>query len=375
MTFEKVEKIFEIIKENEFLNIPFYFNELSKHINDIDFDQKEILKKDTKYLRSIYFCVLDIKKSKNLIEFLSQDEQNVFSFHMALVRTSSELLNLNNSVIDLEELLSLLVSNVSIKQIKNPGETLFFALGFVLGAAIKRGVNTTHYFEGLFSEQKNVAFKINNKKFFTGCCQGIQTHSTSLILNDTYIEDLSERYQNWASASKIIFLNLFKFIAPSKIEYIVYKEENLEVLNKLYSICQNSQTYKKFNIIEFFKDKSTINVVEPSNNNQLIENKKYEKLALSSNTIPLVLNENNIELLKALDYKENELSELKNRLLVYQSVFDDIKDYVPLIKSDMSKFDLFLKFDKTIEEANKKIINLKIIQKEQDIIKKIKDLL
>lgn len=355
-----IATIYKEMENRQNLNLPVYLGYLQEHINSPSFSLMEILSKDNKYLRALAIAAFDVKKPKMLFELITKDSQmTIFTSHMALIKCSAELLNNNNSNQDLEVLIEHVIDAVRLTKVKEPGTTLSFAFGFVLGTAIKRGVNVKSFFNKLDS-----SFIQDNDLLFYGFNSGLMPESTLLVLNENYLINLSERYDNWEDRSRILSLSIFKSIPIDKFSAISINESNLKVLE--YFSGRNSG-YDKF-LSEYQKRIHTFSLQK--------ENVKAKQNIVSvvqtNDSNPTV---NNPEVNSIIQKQEQEINSLTNELSLYKSVFKQFEILFPDLQKTLqtSDNDLLSKIQDLVTSQKDNIKNLQNYYEEGERQKAIKD--
>lgn len=369
-----IATIYKEMESKDSLNLAVYLGYLQEHINSPAFSLDEIVNKDKKFLRALACAAMDIKKPKMFFNLITTDSQmKVFTSHMALIKCSAELLNLSNSIEDLEVLLENVIDGVRHAKVTTPGTTLSFAFGFVLGTGIKRGVNVTSFFKKLDSK-----FIVDNDKLFNGLFAALKTESTILVLNNKYITDITERYDNWEERSRILSLRIFKYISIDKFSGVSVNEYNVKVLDYFSGRGTSYNTFlsdyhKKINFFNVSQqtDNTKQNSVETSYDNNKINNSQNSV----KNTV-INQNENN-SLKKTVQKQEQTIFSLQNEISLYKSLLTQFNPLFPdlekILKISSNDQDLLIKIYDLVNEQKTNITNLKNYFEEGEKQKAIKD--
>lgn len=355
-----IETIYQEMENRQNLNLSVYLGYLQEHINSPSFSVIETLGKDSKYLRALSIAALDVKKPKMLFELITKDSKiPIFTAHMALIKCSAELLNNNNSNQDLEILIENVIDAVRFIKVSNTGTTLSFAFGFVLGTAIKRGINVKSFFNKLDS-----SFIQNNDLLFHGFHSGLMPESTLLVLNENYLINLSERYNNWEERSRILSLSIFKSIPMDKFSAISVNANNLNVLE--YFSGRNP-VYDNF-LNEFQKKIHTFSL-------------QKEHTKTKQSIIPVVQENdsnatgNNQALNSIIQKQEQEINSLNHELELYKSVFKQFEILFPDLQKTLQTSDnnLLGKIQDLVNNQKDNIKNLQNYYEEGEKQKAIKE--
>lgn len=355
-----IATIYQEMESRNNLNLSVYLGYLQEHINSDSFNIEEVLNKDKKYLRALYCAAVDIKKSKNIASFICNDRHMpVFSAHMALIKCSSELLNINNSNQVLETMLENLVLGVRHSKITDPGTTLSFAFGFVLGTAIKRGIDTRNFFNKLDS-----SFIVDNDKLFQGFNSGLQEHSTCLVLNEQYLEDITDRYDNWEDRSRILSLSIFKAISVEKISGVSLNENNLNILEYFSGRTSSYNTF-----LTHYKNKLETVLLQR-------KTERAKQNVVQVQEIDLSKDDENVQLRKTVHNQQQEIVSLNTELSLYKSVFKQFQTLFPDLKETLegsNSQDLLGKIQQLVSEQQSNVKNLQSYFEEGEKQKAIKD--
>lgn len=355
-----IATVYKEMESRNNLNLSVYLGYLQEHINSSSFDLNEVLSKDKKYMRALACAALNIKKSHAFYSLITTDRHMpVFTSHMALIKTSAELLNLSNSNEDLEKLLEHVIEGVRQSRFDDPGTTLSFAFGYVLGTAIKRGVNVKSFFNKLDSK-----FIVDNDKLFYGFTEGLQTDKFSLVSSEQYINDISERYDNWEDRSRILSLSIFKAISVEQFNGVTLNEDNLKVLEYFSG---RSQSYNNF-LKEYQNKLHSLHLQKQS------ERAKQNVVEVAKN--PSSIDEQN-DLKKTVAKQQEEIVSLNNQLQLYQSVFKQFETLFPdlekTLQSSDSNKELLTKIQNLVTEQQNNVKNLQSYFEEGEKQKAIKE--
>lgn len=355
-----ISTIYQEMENRNNLHLPIYLSYLQEHVNSPSFSLDEVLGQEKKYLRALACAAFDVKKPELFFKLITQDSHmKVFTSHMVLIKCSAELLNVSNSNEDLERLLEQVIYGILNARLNEPGTTLSFAIGFVLGTAIKRGVNIKSFFNRL-----NSTFITDNNKLFNGLHYGLSNSNTILVLNEQYLVDLTNRYDNWDDRSRILSLSIFKAIPVEKIDIINMNENNLKVL-EYFSGRNNS--YDKF-LSNYIKN---INNLHLQKEEKLPKQVFVEPLPSINQNTTVPENDNNSH------NPEQQIVSLQTELALYKSIFKQFETLFPDLEKTLqmsgNNQDLLNKINSLIGEQKNNIKNLQHYYEESEKQKAIKD--
>lgn len=358
-----IATIYREMESRNTLNLAVYLGYLQEHTNSSAFDFNEVLSKESKYLRALACASLSIKNPRAFFSLITGDRHMpVFTSHMVLIKCSAELLNLSNSNDDLEKLLDHTIEAVRQSRFSDPGTTLSFAFGFVLGTAIKRGINVKSFFNKLDSK-----FIVSNDKLFSGFTSGLNKEHLSLVSSDQYVTDISDRYDNWEDRSRILSLSIFKAIPTEEFNGVTLNEENLKVLEYFSG---RSQSYNNF-LKDYQNKLHTIHLQKQS------EKAKQNVVEVAKNPSSLEKIDEQNDLKKTVAKQQEEISALNNQLQLYQSVFKQFETLFPdlqkTLQSSDSNKELLQKIQGLVNEQQNNVKNLQSYYEEGEKQKAIKE--
>lgn len=361
-----ITTIYQEMENRNNLNLVVYLGYLSEHVNSSQFNLNEILTKDSKYVRALGCAALSVTKPESFFTLITKDpHMPVFTSHMALIKLSSELLNQNNSLEDLNKLMISIIDGVRQCRFEDPGTTLSFAFGFVLGTAIKRGIVVKNFFDKL-----DARFIVDNTKLFNGFSAGLNTDNTCLVLHTTYLNDLTERYSNWEDRSKIISLSMFKAISMEKLSGVALVEDNLKVLEYFSG---RTATYNNF--LKEYQDKLHAvllkNKTESAKKN-IVEVAKQDSMIEKPLDIVTAIKKQG-ELHNTLKKQEETIVNLQNQVALYQTVFQQLEVLFPDLQKTLQSSDSDL-LEKIQQLVNQQQGNLKKFQDYEEENEKQKNL-
>jgi hypothetical protein len=244
---------------NDFKNLEFQYSKNKKKFNQsLDFyipfiqnsltneNISEILKTDKKYLRAFYFSCFNLHQISQCVSFLKEDQNApIFSHHMYFLRVSSEIFNLENSPKLLSNHLNSILPYLNQYAKNNQiGTTIGYAIGFLIGQSLFRGVDVLHFYENIDSSVIE-----NHRQFIDGLISGFK-NKTSLCFDKDYIKNLNNRYDNWENKSKIISFSLFKKINQQKLDKPIITDNNYELLKIIQNFDSAFSQFLKENPLE-----------------------------------------------------------------------------------------------------------------------------
>lgn len=363
-----ITTIYQEMESRNNLNLAVYLGYLQEHVNSPSFSLSEILNKDSKYMRALGCAALPITKHQAFLTLITKDSHMpVFTSHMALIKLSSELLNHKNSISDLEKLMNSVIDGVRQCRFDDPGTTLSFAFGFVLGTAIKRGIVVKPFFSKMDS-----SFIVDNDKLFYGFSAGLNLENTCLILNNQYLNDLTERYDNWEDRSRIISLSIFKVIPTEKSSSVPLQEENLKVLEYFSGRSSNYNNFLKeyqnklhATLLKNKTESAKKNVVEVAKKDSIDK----EPLDL----VTAITNQMNIH--NTIKKQEEQIATLQHQVNLYQSIFQQFEVLFPDLQKTLqsSDSDLLEKIQQLVLTQQGNIQNLESYYEEGERQKNLKE--
>lgn len=358
-----ITTIYKEMENRVSLNLDIYFNYLQEHVNSPSFSLKEVLETDKKYLRAFACAAFNIERPEIFLKLITTDSNmKVFTSHMALIKCSAELLNLNHSHEKLENLLNNVIEGVRQAKINSPGTTLSFAFGFVLGTAIKRGINVKSFFHKLDS-----TFITDNDKLFTGLCSGLHKDSSLLVSNESYITNLWGRYDTWDNRSKVLSLSMFKGIEIDKLNQVAVNENNLKVL-EYFSKRNNSY------------DQFLNHYTQQIDNLNLQRETETPKQVMSQDILPQHSTSDTNESVSfqtIIDKQAKEIKAIEHELSLYKSVFKQFETLFPDLEQTLQNLDknpdLLNKIQDLVSKQKNNIHKLEDYFEESEKQKAIKD--
>lgn len=362
-----ITTIYQEMENRNNLNLVVYLGYLEEHVNSPNFNLNEILNKDSKYLRALGCAALSVSNSQAFSTLITKDpHMPVFTSHMALIKLSSELLNHNNSLESLDKLMTSIIDAVRQCRFDDPGTTLSFAFGFVLGTAIKRGIAVKNFFNKL-----DARFILDNNKLFNGFVSGIDSSSTCLVLNNNYLNDLTERYNNWEDRSRIISLSMFKAIDMEKLSGVALVEDNLKVLEYF-----SGRTTGYNNFLKEYQDKLHAvllkNKTESAKKN-IVEVAKQDSLFNQEVDLPTAIKQQ-MSLHDTLNKQQAQINDLQNQVNLYQNIFQQFEILFPDLQKTLqsSDSDLLEKIQQLLQAQQGNMKKLQDYEEENEKQKNLK---